>query len=77
MRSHVYDAELPALIRSGRVSMATVDEAVRRVLRVKFALGLFEHPYPTGAEVTAAVPEHRELVSQSRRGVVRPAPEQG
>ena len=65
MRSHVYDAELPALIRSGRVSMATIDEAVRRVLRVKFALGLFEHPYPTGTEVTAAVPEHRPLVRKA------------
>ena len=65
MRSHTYDAELPALIRSGRVSMATVDEAVRRVLRVKFALGLFEHPYPTGTEITAAVPEHRPLVRRA------------
>ncbi len=65
MRSHVYDAELPALVRSGKVSMATVDEAVRRVLRVKFALGLFEHPYPTGTEVNAAVPEHRELVRKA------------
>jgi beta-glucosidase len=65
MRSHTYDTELPALIKSGRVSMATVDEAVRRVLRVKFALGLFEHPYPTGTEINAAVPEHRELVRKA------------
>ncbi|BDI29942.1 beta-glucosidase [Capsulimonas corticalis] len=65
MRGHVYDAELPALVRSGRVSLSTIDEAVRRVLRVKFALGLFEHPYPTGAEVTAAVPEHRVLVRKA------------
>jgi len=65
MMSHLYDAELPALIRSGRVSMATVDESVRRVLRVKFALGLFEHPYPDQPEVTAAVPEHRPLVRQA------------
>ena len=65
MRSHVYDAELPGLIRSGRVPVATVDEAVRRVLRVKFALGLFEHPYPMGTEITAAVPEHREVVRKA------------
>ena len=65
MMSHFYDAELPALIKSGRVSMATVDESVRRVLRVKFALGLFDHPYPTQPEVTAAVPEHRPLVRQA------------
>ena len=65
MMSHLYDAELPSLIKSGRVSMAMVDESVRRVLRVKFALGLFENPYPTQPEVTAAVPEHRLLVRQA------------
>jgi beta-glucosidase len=65
MMAHLYDAELPALIKSGRVSMATVDEAVRRVLRVKFALGLFENPYPAQPEVTAAVPEHRTLAREA------------
>lgn len=65
MMSHLYDAELPGLIRSGRVPMTTVDEAVRRVLRVKFALGLFEHPYASGTEVLAAVPEHRPLARQA------------
>ena len=40
MMSHYYDAELPALVKSGQVPMAVVDEAVRRVLRVKFAMGL-------------------------------------
>lgn len=65
MMSHYYDAELPELIRSGKVPMSVVDEAVRRVLRVKFALGLFEHPYAEGKEVTAAVPEHRPLVRKA------------
>lgn len=62
MMSHYYDSELPALVKSGKVPMSVVDEAVRRVLRVKFALGLFEHPYNTKPEVTEAVPEHRPLV---------------
>lgn len=62
MMSHYYDTELPGLIRSGKVPMSAVDEAVRRVLRVKFALGVFEHPYAQGTEVKAAVPEHRQLV---------------
>ncbi len=61
MMSHFYDTQLPALIRSGRVSMAEVDEAVRRVLRLKFALGLFGHPYPTQPEVAAVTPERRAL----------------
>lgn len=45
MQSGLYNTHLPALVRSGRVSPATVDTAVRRVLRVKQALGLFDNPY--------------------------------
>ena len=65
MMSHYYDTQLPALLRSGQVPMSSVDEAVRRVLRVKFALGLFEHPYAQGTEITAAVPENRPLVRRA------------
>jgi len=69
MMSHLYDRELPTLVKSGKVSQATLDEAVRRVLRVKFALGLFEHPYTRpGGEVTAAVPEHAYSERESTRG---------
>jgi beta-glucosidase len=45
MVSSIYHDHLTQLVRSGEVPEAAVDEAVRRVLRVKFALGLFEHPY--------------------------------
>jgi beta-glucosidase len=45
MESNLYQAHLADLVKSGRVSQTTLDEAVRRVLRVKFALGLFENPY--------------------------------
>jgi beta-glucosidase len=62
MMSHFYDTQLPGLVRSGQVPLAVVDEAVRRVLRVKFATGLFEHPYAEGVEVKAAVEAHRPLV---------------
>jgi beta-glucosidase len=65
MMSHYYDAELPALVKSGRVPMPVVDEAVRRVLRLKFALGLFEHPFTDGPEVTGAVAEHRPLARRA------------
>jgi beta-glucosidase len=65
MMSHFYDTQLPGLIRSGQVPMSVVDEAVRRVLRVKFATGLFERPYAEGTEVTAAVDEHRPLVRKA------------
>jgi beta-glucosidase len=65
MMSHYYDAALPALVKSHRVPMPVVDEAVRRVLRVKFALGLFDHPFTEGPEVTGAVAEHRPLVRRA------------
>ncbi|HXM11281.1 MAG TPA: glycoside hydrolase family 3 N-terminal domain-containing protein [Terriglobales bacterium] len=45
MTSSLYHDHLVQLVRSGAVPEANVDESVRRVLRVKFALGLFEHPY--------------------------------
>src|SRR5688572_13640434 len=45
MAGGTYLKHLPAEVRAGRVKEAAVDEAVRRVLRVKFALRLFEKPY--------------------------------
>ena len=40
---------LPELVREGRVPVALVDGAVRRVLKLKFEAGLFENPYPDPA----------------------------
>ena len=45
MMSHAYDRHLKELVEEGKASMAQVDEAVRRVLLLKFRLGLFERPY--------------------------------
>jgi len=45
MQSGFYLKHLPDLVRSGRVPVAVVDRAVRRVLKVKHALGLFDDPY--------------------------------
>lgn len=45
MMSHAYDRHLKELVEEGKVTMVQVDESVRRVLRVKFRLGLFERPY--------------------------------
>ena len=41
----LYRDHIPALVRKGRIAEATVDEAVRRVLRLKKAIGLFENPW--------------------------------
>lgn len=40
-----YVKYLPELIKEGKVSMKTVDDAVRNILRIKFRMGLFENPY--------------------------------
>ncbi len=45
MESHLYVKELVGLVQNGTVKEAVVDDAVRRILRVKFELGLFDDPY--------------------------------
>ena len=45
LQSGVYANHVAALVEQGRLSMAEVDEAVRRVLHVKAAAGLFDDPY--------------------------------
>jgi beta-glucosidase len=45
MESHLYVEELANLVKSGQVKEALIDDAVRRILRVKFELGLFDDPY--------------------------------
>ncbi len=45
MESGLYVSELPGLVRSGAVPRQELDESVRRVLRLKVDLGLFENPY--------------------------------
>jgi beta-glucosidase len=45
MESRAYVGHLAALVKAGKVDVKLVDDAVRRVLRVKYALGLFDDPY--------------------------------
>jgi beta-glucosidase len=45
MESNVYVTELAKLVKKGLVKESVVDDAVRRILRVKFELGLFDNPY--------------------------------
>jgi beta-glucosidase len=61
MVSRLYNTHGAALLKNGRLSQATLDEAVRRVLRVKFRLGLFEQPYvdPALERRVLIAPEHR------------------
>jgi beta-glucosidase len=58
---------LPELIREGRVPQSLVDDAVRRVLRLKFEAGLFENPYPdpATAEAKTATPDAIALAREA------------
>src|SRR2546421_10821409 len=61
MASSLYHENLAQLVRSGEVPEAAVDEAVRRVLRVKFELGLFEHPYADETREAGAMVQRESL----------------
>lgn len=55
-------------VNNGDISESRVDEAVRRILRVKLALGLFEHPMPDPKyQSTVRSREHLELARQAVR----------
>jgi beta-glucosidase len=62
MESRAYVPHLVALVKAGKVDVKHVDDAVRRVLRVKFALGLFDDPYRYSdvarEKATTLTPEH-------------------
>ncbi len=59
MVSRLFNQQGPELLKEGKLTQATIDEAGRRILRIKFRLGLFEHPYTdeaaeSGSLLTAA-----------------------
>ncbi|HXG92041.1 MAG TPA: glycoside hydrolase family 3 N-terminal domain-containing protein [Blastocatellia bacterium] len=75
------DLELPYIqcnntlleqIKDGRVAMATLDRAVTRILRAKFLLGLFDHPYvdTDEAERVNESAEHRALALKAAREAI-------
>ncbi len=45
MESYAYQEHLEELVKNGKVDLSLIDDAVRRILRVKFKLGLFDDPY--------------------------------
>lgn len=68
MVSGIYARKLAEAVRAGQLAEAVVDEAVRRVLRVKYRLGLFEDPYrycrdPQREQLLLA-PAHRQLARE-------------
>lgn len=67
MQSGLFLSELPELVKSGRVEVKQIDQAVRRILRMKFKLGLFEDPF----RYIDAEREKKELLSEENRAEAR------
>jgi beta-glucosidase len=63
-----FSDNLVALVKEGAVPQSRIDEAVRRILRVKFELGLFENPMPSPAlKSRVGLPESRGVSLQAAR----------
>jgi beta-glucosidase len=67
MVSNIYHRNLMQLVQAGKVPQTDVDEAVRSVLRVKFAMGLFDHPYTDENRESSAMlrPESVAIAKQA------------
>jgi beta-glucosidase len=67
MSGDMFRAHLEQAVLNGRVDMAVLDEAVSRILRIKFELGLFERPYvdPERAARIIGSREHAALARQA------------
>ncbi|HEY1984288.1 MAG TPA: beta-glucosidase BglX [Terracidiphilus sp.] len=61
MEGNLFGTVIAPQVRAGKIPESVVDEAVRRILRVKFALGLFDHPYVDSSPAYEATPERRAL----------------
>jgi len=75
MQSGFYDQHLAGLVHAGDVPMAVLDESVRRILRLKEAIGLFDNPYrsldPAREADQSHIAEHDALARDTaRRSVV-------
>ncbi|WP_340171028.1 beta-glucosidase BglX [Lacinutrix sp.] len=66
MEGYAYVEELAKLVKNGDVKESIIDDAVRRILRVKFELGLFDNPYKycdiKNEKNTLYNPKHQEAV---------------
>lgn len=75
MQSGFYAAHLPGLVEGGQVPMAALDASVRRILRLKEAIGLFDDPYrsldPAREADTSHIAAHDALARDAaRRSIV-------
>ena len=68
MESNAYRYHLAELVKENKVPVALIDDAVKRILRKKFELGLFEDPYkycnPEREKAALNNPEHRKIARE-------------
>lgn len=66
MMSYGFIQYVEELVKEGKVSEKEIDRAVRNILKLKFKLGLFEHPYvdETASAKVDYAPEHLEAAKQ-------------
>jgi beta-glucosidase len=69
---YIYGEPLKQAVEDGLVGMGAVDEAVKRVLRCKFEIGLFDDPFvsPDDAEAIVNCAEHRDLALEAARQAI-------
>lgn len=67
MMSGYFLNELPQLVREGKVKEETIDNAVRRILAIKFKLGLFDNPYA----YSDSLREARTILNTGNRKLAR------
>jgi beta-glucosidase len=70
MVSRTYNQFGEDLVKSGKVSMKTIDDAVRHLLRVKFRLGLFDHPF-VDENLEKATLKKPEFLQAARESAIR------
>ena len=75
MESDAYVTKLASLVKAGKVSEALVDDAVSRILKVKYELGLFDDPYRYCDEerektVTGSQEIHDAVLDMAKRSIV-------
>ncbi len=69
---YIWGKGLDDAVKDGLISMKTIDEAVRRVLRIKFKTGMFEDPWADPEHVDQIVqsPAHREVALEAARKAI-------
>ena len=75
MEAYVYVHSLAEVVRSGKVDEALIDDAVRRILTVKYELGLFDDPYKYCNEdrekaVIGSKENHEKVLDMAKKSIV-------